>query len=656
MPRFVPRRFTAWAPRLLALSAISCTVASCTSAPPAPSFPVTPRVAGVRAPITAECNALEDIHCLLPWPSSSFLVADASTETGVRVEVSAASMNADDEANLWAADGFSRSTSVLTGLGAFLDHATVATPPTNLGGALRVFVASPDHPDYGQEVPLRLETIDQLRGEMGQTLVLGDPLVLLDPATDYVAVLSDEVRTITGEPVPVPRSTRVALGLEVPASEADAALAGYHAPTVALLREVGVDPAHVLRAWDFTTRSESDPRRLLLAMRDATLAALERGEIEFVVDDVSHRESGDIATVVRGHMTGLPNFIDDSRDVVLGADGLPEAAGTDESPFRVVIPRGTGDYRTVLFGHGAGGSANDGTFDEDLAARGIAKVGMELTGFHGDVLLETIMALGDRLFVGIRRAVGPLMQAIAQAVAIERALGGALGDVLSAETLGGEANPHAGRRPGLDGVQWVGGSLGGITGLVVTSIDPEIHHAVLNVPACGWGQWVQDSVLYAIAAFSIRRNNGGEIGAALGLAIAQTEIDALDGASFAELAREDGDVLLVQESMGDTVVPNAGTEYLAIVTGSQMVGAPLAPIHGLEEASGDVAGHSAITQFRAEATDLGSVHGFAANTGNVSGQAAMEQIQGFLESAFEGSPVIRVPSQCPGGVCDFLAE
>jgi hypothetical protein len=108
--------------------------------------------------------------------------------------------------------------------------------------------------------------------------------------------------------------------------------------------------------------------------------------------------------------------------------------------------------------------------------------------------------------------------------------------------------------------------------------------------------------------------------------------------------------------MGDTVVPNAGTEYLAIVTGSEMVGAPLAPIYGLEEARGDAVGQSAITQFRVEATDLGSVHGFAANTGNVSGQAAMEQIQGFLESAFDRNPVIRVPSQCPGGVCDFLAE
>ncbi len=649
--RVVVRRLTTLVPLLLATSS----VASCTSAPPPPTFTVTPREPGVRAPRTGACGELDDEHCLLPWPSSTFLRADPSTATGVAIEVEADSLNPADDANAWESDGFSRVTSVMTAIDTLLDPATVTSPGGDVNGALRLFVASPDHPDYGDEVPLRLELVTQYRGETTTTMIVGDPLALLDPATDYVAVLSDVVRTSTGAEVPTPHVTEVALGLVDPASEDEAALAGYHAPTVMLLEDVGIDPAHVIRAWDFTTRSAEDPRRFLLAVRDASLEALERGEITFVIDDVEHHADGDIATVVRGHITGLPNFVDGSRDLVLDAEGMPTTSGTDESPFRVVIPRGTGDYRTVLFGHGAGGSANDGTFDEALAAQGVAKVGMELTGFHGDVLLETIEALGQSVLTGVRRAVGPLLQAIAQAVVIERALHGELGDVLSAEMLGDAANPHAGRRPARDGVMWVGGSLGGITGLVVTSVDPDIHYAVLNVPACGWTQWVTDSVLYAIAAFGIRRRNGGEMGAAIALSVAQSEIDALDGASFVDLAREDGDVFLVQESMGDNVVPNAGTEYLAIVTGARMVGAPLSPIHGIDHTD-EVDGASAITQFRAEATDLGSVHGFAANTGNRSGQAAMEQIEGFLESAWAGTPTVRVPSQCEGGSCDFLEE
>lgn len=638
--------------RVAVLTSLTLLAACAPEAVAPPSFPVTPREAGVRAPRTAACTELEDVHCLLPWPSSEFLRADATSATGVRLDVSAASLNAMDTANAWGADGFSRATSVMAGVPGDVDPASAEAPPGGVS-ALRLFIASPDHPRHGEEVPLRIETTGEYRGETVRSVIVGDPLALLEPATDYVAVLTDVVRDLDGTSFVAPRATRVALGLEAPASVEEAELAGYHAPTAALLEEVGIDGAHVLRAWDFTTRSAEDPRRFLLSVRDATLAALERGEVRFVVDDVSHRDTGDIATVVRGHITGLPNFVDENADLTLDAAGLPRQIGLDESPFRVTIPRGSGDYRTVLFGHGAGGSANDATFDEALAAEGIAKVGLELTGFHGDVLLETIGGLSEQVLRGIRRAAAPLMQAMAQAVLIERALYGALGDVLSAETLGGAANPHVGRRPGQGGVRWVGGSLGGITGLVITSIAPDIHQAVLNVPACGWTQWVQQSVFYLLAQTGVRRRNGGAVGATIALSVAQSEIDVIDGASFVELGRDDGDVLLVQESMGDEVVPNVGTEYLAIVAGAQMVGAPLSPIEGVPALSGSATGRSAITQFRAEGTDLGAVHGFASNTSTASGRAAMEQIRDFLTSSWEGTPVIHVPSGCPGGACDF---
>ncbi len=635
----------------LALALVAAALPSCASTQP-PSFPVTPREPGVRAPLSADCDPQGEILCLLPWPSSTFLVADPDTETGVRLEVSATSIDADDVANVWGADGFSRATSVLAGFATPIDVTDLGGPT---GGVLRLFVATPGHPRYGQEEPLRIETLFEYR-DGPRALVMGDPLTLLEAGTDYVAIVTDALHAEDGTAIEAPRATQVALGVVEPASEEEARLAGYHAPTVALLDEVGVDPAHVLRAWDFTTRSAEDPRRLLLSVRDQLLEALERGEVHFEVDEVTHHAEGPIATIVRGHMTGLPSFVDASNDLRLDADGLPRASGLDESPFRVVIPRGTGDYRTVLFGHGAGGSADDRSFDDDLAAEGTAKVGFELTGWNGDLLFDTILALSDAVFTGGRRAVAPLLQAIAQTVVIERALYGALGDVLAAETLGGEPNPHVGRRPGLDGVAWVGGSLGGITGLVATSIDPDIHQAVLNVPACGWTQWVRDSLFYLISAVGIRRNTGGEIGAQLALSVLATEIDSIDGTSFIEMAREDGDVLLIQESMGDEVVPNQGTELMAIVAGAAMVGQPLSPIHGVEVSTTEVRGRSAITQFRAETDDVGAVHGFANEGDNASGQAAMEQIQGFLASAWDGEAIVHVPSQCPDARCDFRRE
>ncbi len=624
-------------------------LASCA---PTERFPVTPREPGVRAPLTAPCDPTDPLLCLLPWPSSRFLRADPSSPTGVRVEVDASSLNPADSANGWGADGFSRVTSVMTGLSGELD---VESARGHDGGpaALRLFVASPESPRFGEEVPLGIELRVDPRGERPRSLIVGDPRAMLDPATDYVAVLTDAVRDVDGMPFSNSHLDRVVLGLEAPASEDEAALAGYHAPTVALLERVGIDRAHVLRAWDFTTRSEDDPRRLLLSMRDASLEALARGEVHFVIDRVEHRESGPVASVVRGHMTGLPNYVNEARELSLDERGLPIRLGDDEAPFRVTIPRGEGDYRTVVFGHGAGGSVEDSTFDEALADEGVAKIGMELTGFNDTALFDTIGDLSPHALIGARHAIAPLVQVIAQAVVLSHAVDGPLGELLAAPTLGGEANPHVGRHPGKDGVQWVGGSLGGITGLVVTSIDPSIHAAVLNVPACGWSQWLEDSVFYLIARAGVERRNQGPLGAALAIAIAQLDIDMLDGASFVELAREDGDVFLVQESMGDQLVPNEGTELLAIVTGAVMVGAPLSPILGVEPIAGDAVGESAITQFRAEGTELGDVHGFAANDRNPSGQAALEQIRGFLRSAWAGRSVIHLPSQCAHESCDF---
>ena len=636
--------------RTTGLLVLSALVASC-----GPSFPVTPREPGVRAPLTGECDPLDETRCLLPWPSSTFLRADASTATGVRVEASVASINPNDDVGEWSADGFSRVTSVLAGFSVALDADSLGGPlGASTGGAMRLFVATPGHPHYGEEVPLRLEIVAESRME-GTWALVGDPLAILDPATDYVAVVTDSLHAADATSQIAPsRGTLVALGLEPPASEAEARLAGYHAPSVTLLDDVGVDPTSVLRVWDFSTRSEADPGRFMLAIRDASLAALEAGDVEVVIDSVTHRDTGLVATVVRGRLTGLPAYVDAEHDFVLGADGLPSVIGVDEAPFRVVIPRGTGDYRVVIFGHGAGGTVGDSSFDTELAETGVGKVNVEFAGWTDDELLTTVTAIGDGVLRGARRAIVPLIQSIAQAVVIERSLGGALGEALAADTLGGEPNPHVGRHPGLDGPIWVGGSLGGITGLVAASIDENIHYAVLNVPACGWSHWVSDSLFFQLSIARVRRSNGGDVNAAIVSAMSQTLLDEVDGATFGPMGIADGDVFLVQESMGDEVVPNAGSEFLGIVTQATQVGAVLAPIHGLPHEAVETVGHSGITQFVSEGEGVGDVHGFANNQDAPSGRAAFEQIELFLRTAWDdGAPVVRVPSLCEGGSCDF---
>src|SRR6185437_2117430 len=100
-------------------------------------FNVPDRQPGVRAPLTAACGDMDTVACLLPWPSSTFMVADKSTETGVRVQIAKSSLIApDDPWSINLANGFSRVTPLVTAF-----NTNVGTIPTGANGPVRLIVA-----------------------------------------------------------------------------------------------------------------------------------------------------------------------------------------------------------------------------------------------------------------------------------------------------------------------------------------------------------------------------------------------------------------------------------------------------------------------------------------------------------------------------------
>src|SRR5690606_2319051 len=245
-----------------------------------------------------ECDPIDTGRCLLPWPSNTFAEVDPSTATGLRLAVDPSSMNRrDDGSPLAAADGFSRATPI-----AVLFETPV--DPATLEGAVRLVLAQHDHPERGREVPLRMDTVSNGDGE---TLISADPREVLEASADYVAIVTDELRLEDGSTPVAPRSVRVAVGLEPPATLEEAEIAGYHAPTRRLLDEIGVAPERVLRVWDFTTRSPDDPRRALQHVREAAVAAVESATVSF--DRVETSADPNIALIVHGHLHGLPTFL-----------------------------------------------------------------------------------------------------------------------------------------------------------------------------------------------------------------------------------------------------------------------------------------------------------------------------------------------------------
>ena len=605
------------------------------------SPPVVDRDDGDRTPLGAECDPIDTDLCLLPWPSNTFTELDPSTETGLRLAVDPSSMNpSDDGSSLAAADGFSRVTSLVTVFDAPLD-------PDTLAGSFHLFLAQHDHPERGHEVPLRVEVVTD---EDGRTLLSADPLEVLEAAADYVVVVTDALRYADGGAPSASPGVRVALALDRPATVEDAALAGYHAPARRLLEELEIDPEGVLRVWDFTTRSADNPRRAMVHVRAEAIAAVDTATVVFDSVEVEN-DDPNIAMIVHGHLSGMPTFLTAERFAfVLDGEGNPIAQGTTDVPFRVLIPAGTEDYRFVMYGHGTGGNEYDRAFDGDLAGLGVAKVNIRFYGWTGEDVILTFARLKN-MVLGSAGAAAPLVEALAHAAAIQHAMSGVLADALSAAMIDGEPNPAAGRRPNAENVIWVGGSLGGTSGVVYASADPTMRYAVVNVPGAAWSHWVRDSYTFQFVRALVPERVYTDVDLAVGLAMGQTNLDLADGAAWTDVLANKPTAFLVQESMGDPVMPNAATEMVARTVGARHVGGVLEPIAGIQTAP-EVIEASGITQFRTPDTSELDVHGFAAR-GTQAGVAAREQILHFLETAWAGESVIVPPSICPASGCDF---
>jgi hypothetical protein len=627
-------------------------------ADPLPSMPLPPRMPGQRAPLSASCDPADPARCLLPWPSNTFTRVDMGTATGLRLAVSSQRLGGGDDAtSLNRADGFSRVTPIVTVVSGVVDPASLGAGTTAI---IRLVKASGS--GVGTLVPLRLRAIESRTSSRPETAVLAYPLTPLDASSDYVAVLMDDVRTTDGPGPTQDAIARASLALAQPTTGTEARLAAYHAPSRAALMAAGVDFSKVIRVWDFTTRSDADPLRTLRSMRETMISAVMANRYSVTITTATAPMGGDIAVIVEGRLTGLPDFVDrTARVLARNADGTPRMTGVHDVPFRVTIPRGTGSYRPILFGHGLGGDYNDDSFDAAIGGAGAAKVSVRFTGLTGSDVLDTIGGL-NRAAAGSEWAAALIQQSMADLVAVQRSLAGQLGMVLASPTIGTIANPASGRRLDTTRQVWAGGSLGGTLGLVYAHLESEIAGAALNVPGAGWAGYLVLSSVFSLGRGVLLATYRNDVNLQLAVAITQTNFDAMDGANWATSAMARDVPMVIQQSMGDPVLPAPGTEMVATVARARQLGAALSPVHGVvPETDGEVLNGASFTQFRVPARVTGAydVHGFGARD-TIAGDAAREQIFAFLQSVWMGAPRSLTPSYCvvnmPMNSCDFASS
>ena len=304
------RRF---GPLALAGLFLACSLDSAEVTPP-----VVERVG--RKPFAFACDPTDQTRCILPFPSNAFTKVDPTTKTGLRLAINPSTEIVADVptfANL--ADGFSRVTPFATGFEGTIDNATGAE-----ANNIRMFPVATGEED----VPLWSEVVVE-RGGTAEgnplSLVIAYPRRPLEPATDYVAVVLDGLKDKDGTQVKPTRGVRIALGLEVPLTKLDAEIAGYYAPTKRRIVAAGIDPQRVARLTEFTTRSEDDPKKRLLSMREQARQAVRDGKTKIVLDETIPG-TGSVGLIQVGHIEGVPQFMTDStQELNYDSAGLPTA-------------------------------------------------------------------------------------------------------------------------------------------------------------------------------------------------------------------------------------------------------------------------------------------------------------------------------------------
>lgn len=334
-----------------------------------------------------QCENISGVHCLLPFPSSRFLVADAGTASGKRVALPALAMPADtagrsiDPAMFNRFDGFSPATSIITAVtGGDIDEASLVdeshiadslldSSPTLLFEVRGTSLTRVAH----------FAEIDHFsRADPERRPLFIRPAARLAPGSRYVVAIR-RLRHPDGtsvEPGAYFRALRSGEAL-AEAPDLEARRPAFE-ELFALLTAAGAERGELIQAWDFWTASDESLTSDLLSVRDQGLSALSALGTSCTVTDTREGPApteqggtGDARVFRRIHGTvRVPLFLHGVSPEV-DAECLLErdASGrvvqnpttpTADVPFTISIPTSVRDSlmaggapaRLVEYGHG----------------------------------------------------------------------------------------------------------------------------------------------------------------------------------------------------------------------------------------------------------------------------------------------------------------
>ncbi len=481
------------------------TVATVATLPPLSEDPALAAQLGAIDP--SGCDPLDERACLLPFPSDLFTTSDAATDTDRRVAFPTPAMPVNahgisvDPAEWNRNDGFSPNTPILAYV-AGLDPAASGLPSWTdpMAGANTASPVVVVDLANGELVPLWAEPDAKATDDADRLLVI-HPAVRLTEGHRYAVALRHLVLA-DGSPAE-PSAAFRAYRDRIAGPQWIEARREPMEQMFAVLTAAGIDRDDLFLAWDFTVASTRSIAERMVHIRDDALATISAGPIAFTVDEVVPDPDADglIARSVIGTFE-VPSYLtgdgSPGNGFFYGSDGLsdpdelPTANGTRQASFRCNIPHAAldpakGKSHLVLYGHGLLGSnkeINAGNVRKMAAEHDVIFCAVKWAGMSDDDIPNAVAALGD--VSRFPTVADRLQQGVLDAIVLGRLM--TAPDGLSAHLA------FAGVNADLDHLDFDGNSQGGIMGLMLAAVSPDIERAVLGVPGMNYSMLLPRSV------------------------------------------------------------------------------------------------------------------------------------------------------------------
>jgi hypothetical protein len=563
--------------------------------------------------IPSGCNPLATSKaCVFPFPSAFHTRADATSPTGVRVDLDAKALPLRDGSGQLdvrpynAADGFSPVSTLLLHLGAEVDLKGLPDAH-HIGDSLKdgSTVALIDL-ETGKRVMHFVEmdrnVIDGFEGRYAFMIRPLEPMVM---GHRHLVVIKNDLRDTGGHVFEPSAAFRALRDGTRTTSHAVESLRARYDELFAFAGNHGYTRGEMLIAWELPVASAEHILGPVLSMRSEALAAAGTTGLPYTISDVKIDPNADTARIIFGDFE-VPTYLQADDSFTYDERHHPiRQKDNRKYPFTMVIPAKAkaGPLPLGILGHGIFG--NGRSF---LTGTGDGAAIQKLANQYGMVVIATdwiglstndVIRIGGEVAPNLDRAsiiTDQLQQSLINTLVLTKLARGKLKD----DPLVKLGTPDL-----LDArtFYW-GASLGGIQGSGFVALSNDIHRAVFGVPGSAWSTMIQRSTVFPPLKMFLAPHYPDPLDFAFGVALLQARFDYSDPANLSKLMFErplpdapKDRIVILQEAIGDSEVPNITTEILARAMGIKVMIPNDHEVFGLETVTSPTTS-SALTHYR----------------------------------------------------------